>query len=141
MPIHYSSSEKDGITYCGSPYKIREFPDWKKRPLFADIKERVTCKKCQEKLKKEEELDRKLHEYFLKIDIEIGWNVTDNYLLGYSEAVSNMLGEFNNGRCEDCAFCFETETTDFESCQPEAVLNCSLERCWIEEIKKIIRGT
>jgi len=137
MPTHYSASEKEGITYCGSLYKLREFPDMKARPLFSDRHDHVTCKKCQTKLKQESVIAERLKAYLKKIESEMS-DSRDDYVLGYQEAIFNLCGEYNNGHCEDCIFSYETEITDFESCQPEAVMNCSLDRCWIEEVKKII---
>lgn len=136
--IHYSEG-KEGITYCGYPYKIREFPDMRHSLSFTQIQEHITCIKCQKKLKEEQELKQNLKEYYKKIEPEIN-DSDDNFILGYQEAVSNLLGTFNNGVCADCPFCFETSSYDFESCQPEAILHCSLDKCWIDEVKKIIRN-
>ncbi len=137
---HYSDSDsKDGTTYCGHKYKIRMFPEMRPFLLFTGILEQVTCKKCQRKLKEEAIITKRLEEYYKKIEKEL--ESDDNHQIGYFEAVSNLLGNFNNGRCADCGFCYETEGWDFESSQPEAILHCRLDRCWIEEVKEIIRGT
>ncbi|MDD5454195.1 MAG: hypothetical protein PHW62_01665 [Candidatus Ratteibacteria bacterium] len=47
--FHYGGG-KEGTTYCGEQYKIREFPDMRQKTRFTAIPEYVTCKKCQRKV-------------------------------------------------------------------------------------------
>lgn len=136
--VHYSEG-KEGTTYCGQPYKIREFPDMRQTTLFSRIFELVTCKKCQRKLKEEALVQKNLKRFIQKIEKQFDDSKGD-FIIGYFEAIMNLSGESNNGMCVDCPFCYETDGIDFESQQPEAILHCSLERCWIDEVKDIIKG-
>lgn len=137
--FHYGASEKEGTTYCGQHYKIREFPDKRQTTLFTIIPEYVSCTKCQRKLKEDLKIAGNLKQYLKKIEPEIDDSKGD-WAVGYIEAIFNLCGEFVNGMCADCPFCFETSGYDFESGQPEAILHCSLKKCWIDEVKKIIRN-
>lgn len=83
-------------------------------------------------------ITEKLVAYYKKIEKEL--ESDDDYEIGYFEAVSNMLGNFSNGQCADCGFCYETDRYDFESGLPEASLHCCLDECWIDEVKRIIRN-
>lgn len=83
--------------------------------------------------------DKDMLEYAEKIDKETE-NIDDNFLLGYSEAILNLLGKFSNGECTDCPFSYEEEVyycPDF--IYPEIGVKCRLEKCWIDEVKKLIR--
>ena len=136
--VHYSEGN-EGTTFCGDSYELRGVPDKRQTTTFSSIPEQVTCKKCQRKLKEEASIQKNLKEFIKKIEKEYDDSKGD-FIAGYFEAISNLSGEFNNGRCEDCPFCYETSGIDFESQQPEAILHCSLDRCWIDEVKDIIRG-
>lgn len=138
--FHYGGGGEEGTTYCGQHYKIREFPDKRQTTLFTIIPEYVSCTKCQRKLKEEAITAKNLRGYIKKIEPEID-DSKGEWAVGYIEAIYNLCGEFNNGVCADCPFCFETSGYDFESGQPEAILHCSLETCWIDEVKEIIRRT
>src|SRR3990167_6363476 len=50
-----------------------------------------------------------IEDYRKKIE-ELAENLDDNFLLGYSEAILNILGEFTNGQCADCPFSYEVES-------------------------------
>lgn len=58
--------------------------------------------KIEDYHKKIEELTEKLNSKMLSLD--------DDFLLGYSEAILNILGEFTNGQCADCPFSYEVES-------------------------------
>jgi hypothetical protein len=139
--IHYALCEhcqEENRTYCGMPYKEREFPEFRP-PLFTSNKSQVTCRRCQQKIKKEEELQKKLEAYCKELEKEIDGD-WDGHQLGYSEAILNLLGEFSNGQCADCPFSYEIETNSPDFITPEYGLKCSLEKCWIIAVKDIIRG-
>lgn len=128
-----------GRTYCGTPYKEGKFPQ-ECNVFFTATIEKVTCRRCQNKLKKEEELQKKLNAYrkVLEKEIDGDW---DGHQLGYLEAILNLLGEFGNGQCADCPFSYESEFHSPDFSVPEYDLKCSLEKCWINAVKDIIRGT
>ena len=50
-----------------------------------------------------------IEDYRKKIE-ELTENLDDDSLLGYSEAILNILGEFTNGQCADCPFSYEVES-------------------------------
>jgi hypothetical protein len=64
-------------------------------------------------------------------------HLDDNSLLGYSEAILNLLGIFTNDRCEDCPFSFEPVYYHPDFIYPEYDLKCKLEKCWIDSIKEL----
>lgn len=68
-------------------------------------------------------------------------NLDDNFLLGYSEAILNLLGEFTNGQCSDCPFSHEVESYSPDFIYPEYDLKCRFDECWIDSIKKLLSGT
>ena len=67
-------------------------------------------------------------------------NLDDNFLLGYSEAVLNLLGEFTNGQCSDCPFSYEVESYSYDLIYPECDIKCRLDVCWIDTAKKLYNG-
>ncbi len=69
----------------------------------------------------------KIEDYRKKIEL-LTQDLDDDFLLGYSEAILNILGEFTNGRCSDCPFSYEVEYD----------LKCKLDKCWIDTVKEII---
>lgn len=64
-------------------------------------------------------------------------NLDDNLLLGYSEAILNLLGEFTNGQCSDCPLSYEIECYSPDFIYPEIDLRCRLDECWIDTVKKL----
>lgn len=83
--------------------------------------------------KKIKELTEMLNSEMLSLD--------DNFLLGYSEAILNLLGEFTNGQCTDCPFSYEVESYSPDFIYPEYDLKCKLDDCWIDTVKTLIRNT
>lgn len=79
-----------------------------------------------------------IKDYIKKIE-EITENLDDNYLLGYSEAILNILGEFSNGQCTDCPFSYEIEDYSLDFVYPEYDIKCKFDNCWIDDVKKLIR--
>ncbi len=80
--------------------------------------------------KKIEKLTETLNGEMLSLD--------DNFLLGYSEAILNLLGEFTNGQCADCPFSYEVESYSPDFIYPEYDLKCKLDNCWIDAVKTLI---
>lgn len=80
-------------------------------------------------------------EDFRKKIEELTENLGDDFLLGYSEAVLNILGEFTNGPCDDCPFSDEIEIYSPDFIYPEYDLKCKLDNCWIYTVKTLIRNT
>lgn len=78
-----------------------------------------------------------IEDYRKKID-ELIENLDDNFLLGYSEAILNLLGEFTNGQCTDCPFSYEVESYSPDFIYPEYDLKCKLDDCWIDVVKTLI---
>lgn len=64
-----------------------------------------------------------IENYRKKIE-ELTENLDDDFLLGYSEAVLNILGEFTNGQCADCPFSYEVESYSPDFVYPEYDLKC-----------------
>lgn len=83
--------------------------------------------------KKIKELTEMLNSEMLSLD--------DNFLLGYSEAILNLLDEFTNGQCTDCPFSYEVESYSPDFIYPEYDLKCKLDDCWIDTVKTLIRNT
>ena len=81
-----------------------------------------------------------IEDYRKKIE-ELTENLDDNFLLGYSQAVLNILGQFTNGQCTDCPFSYETESYNPDFIYPEYDLKCELDNCWIDSVKTLIRNT
>ena len=81
--------------------------------------------------------EKEILTYREKIE-ELTDNIDDDYLLGYSEAILNLLGEFTNGKCDDCPFSYEVESCSPDFTYPEYSLKCSLNECWIDSIKKLL---
>ncbi len=80
-----------------------------------------------------------IENYRKKIE-ELTENLDDDFLLGYSEAVLNILGEFTNGQCADCPFSYEVESYSPDFVYPEYDLKCKFDNCWIDTIKTLIRN-
>ncbi len=76
---------------------------------------------------------------FLKIIQMETDDIDDNFLLGYSEAILNMLGEFSDGECSQCPFSYEVETPAPDFIYPEIDLRCSLEECWTKTMIRVAR--
>lgn len=81
----------------------------------------------------------KIEEYRKNID-ELTKDLDDDSLLGYSEAILNLLGEFTNGQCTDCPFSYEVESYSPDFIYPEYDLKCKLDDCWIDAVKALIRN-
>lgn len=73
--------------------------------------------------KKIEGLTEKLRQYSAKTEYCF---LDDNFLLEYSKAVLNILGEFTNGHCP---FSYETESYSPDFIYPEYDLKCKLDDC------------
>jgi len=86
----------------------------------------------------EDKSDKDILTYVEKID-ELTNDLNDDFLLGYVEAILNILGKFDNGECEDCPFSFEDEVFCQDFIVPEIDLKCKLDECWIESVKKLIK--
>ncbi len=86
-----------------------------------------------------EKKDNKTEEFRKKID-DLTKDLKDNFLLGYTEAIYNLLGEFSNGQCADCPFSYETEYYCPDFINPEYDLKCRLDKCWIDTVKELIRN-
>lgn len=78
-----------------------------------------------------------IEDYSKKIE-ELTENLDDNFLLGYSEAILNILGKFTNGQCDDCPFSYEVESYSPDFTYPEYYLKCKLDNCWIDTVKTLI---
>lgn len=87
----------------------------------------------------EKEIPKEILAYRKKID-DLTEDIDDNFLLGYSEAILNLLGEFNNGQCTDCPFSYEVEYYAIDFIYPECDLKCRLDECWIDRVKKLLCG-
>lgn len=83
--------------------------------------------------------EKEIEEYGKKIE-ELTNNLEDDNLLGYSEAILNLLGIFTNGQCEDCPFSYETEYYCSDFIYPEYYLKCKLDKCWIDTVKKFFKN-
>lgn len=80
-----------------------------------------------------------IEDYRKKIE-ELAENLDDNFLLGYYEAILNILGKFTNGQCADCPFSYEVESYSPDFIYPEYDLKCRLNNCWINTVKTLIRN-
>lgn len=80
-------------------------------------------------MNQEKDNQQKIVIYKEKIE-KLTENIDDDFLLGYSEAILNILGEFTNGQCTDCPF-------SYEIIYPEYDLKCRLDECWIDTVKKL----
>lgn len=78
-----------------------------------------------------------IEDYRTKIEC-LTENLDDDFLLGYSEAILNILGGFTNGQCDDCPFSYEVEGYGIDSTYPEYDLKCKLNDCWIDTAKTLI---
>lgn len=78
----------------------------------------------------------KIEAYIEKIE-SLTQDLDDNFLLGYSEAILNILGRFTNGQCEDCPFSYEVECYNSDFIYPEHDIGCKLDKCWIDTVKEI----
>ena len=78
----------------------------------------------------------KVEEYLEKIE-SLTRDLDDNFLLGYSEAILNILGKFTNGQCEDCPVSYEVEYYNSDFIYPEYDIRCKLDKCWIDTVKEI----
>lgn len=78
--------------------------------------------------------------YYRKKIKELTEDLDDDSLLGYSEAILNLLGEFTNGQCADCPFSYEVESYNPDFIYPEYDLKCKLDECWIDTVKTLIRN-
>ena len=78
----------------------------------------------------------KVEEYIKKIESLIQ-DLDDDFLLGYSEAILNILGKFTNGQCGDCPFSYEVEYYNSDFIYPEYDIRCKLDKCWIDTVKEI----
>ena len=76
----------------------------------------------------------KIEDYREKIEL-LTQDLDDNFLLGYSEAILNLLGKFTSGQCEDCPFSYEVEYYNSDFVYPEYDTMCKLEKCWIDAVK------
>jgi hypothetical protein len=81
--------------------------------------------------------DKEMSIYLEKLD-KLTNDIDDNYLLGYYEAILNILGEFSDGQCTDCIFSYEVESYNPDFIYPEIDLKCRLDECWIDSIKKLL---
>jgi hypothetical protein len=88
--------------------------------------------KIEDHRKKIDELTETLDSKMLSLD--------DNFLLGYSEAILNILCEFTNGQCADCPFSYDIESYSPDFIYPEYDLKCKLDNCWIDTVKTSIRN-
>lgn len=77
-----------------------------------------------------------IEDYRKKIE-ELTKDLDDDFLLGYSEAILNILREFMNGQCAYCPFSYEVESYN-QDFNPEYDLECKLDNCWIDTIKTLI---
>lgn len=82
--------------------------------------------------------EKDIETYRKKIE-KLTEDIDDDYLLGYSEAILNLLGEFTNGQCADCPFSYEIECPSPDFIYPEYDLKCSLDECWIDTVKKLFK--
>jgi len=90
-------------------------------------------------MSKNDDINDKKEEYRKKIE-DLTGNLDDDYLLGYSEAILNILDIFTNGKCEDCPFSFESEYHCSDFIYPEYDLKCKLDECWTDTVKKLLKG-